>query len=507
MPRHFGCVALAFVVCACADRTQLILVVDSDLAPRDELDEVRVMVRGPSGESEEAAQSLGEPDAPPLPLTLGVRPGGEALGPVEIRAEGRHDGQVVVTRTAITSLVRGEVRVLTLFLARACRGVACPTGETCTETGCASAEIDADDLPRWTGEVPRRDAGSHDAGAASCTNASECDDGTGCTVGECIDGRCRHTSLCAQGEMCCAGACVPAGCDDDNPCTDDACGPSGCEHVNHDGPCDDGLFCNGADTCRDGACSVHAGAPCSGSVVCDEAADVCTGCLADEDCGSPVYGPWGECGGFAGDCGETGTQSRSVTTYSCMSGTCVPSTSSESQPCERDTDGRSCGTTTCGSFGDCGGFSPTDVCDESGTQTRTCHDRVCAEGACITVMRTEEQPCERDTDGTMCAPTQCTPGLCTGFTNACDRTGTEMRTCTDYRCTSGSCNAGAPYTSSIPCLRNTDGNPCDDGLWCTDGDTCFGEWCTGHDICSGSCECTSLGCQDLRNPGLLCPIE
>jgi hypothetical protein len=47
--------------------------------------------------------------------------------------------------------------------------------------------------------------------------------------------------------------------------------------------CNDGSFCNGADTCVAGACTSHAGDPCPGadgdadcSEACDEAADACT---------------------------------------------------------------------------------------------------------------------------------------------------------------------------------------------------------------------------------------
>jgi hypothetical protein len=45
---------------------------------------------------------------------------------------------------------------------------------------------------------------------------------------------------------------------------------------NNDGAaCDDGLFCNGADTCGGGACSQHAGDPCNADQTCDETNDAC----------------------------------------------------------------------------------------------------------------------------------------------------------------------------------------------------------------------------------------
>ena len=41
-----------------------------------------------------------------------------------------------------------------------------------------------------------------------------------------------------------------ASCDDGNICTDDQCDGLGvCDHPNNTAPCDDTLYCNGAETC------------------------------------------------------------------------------------------------------------------------------------------------------------------------------------------------------------------------------------------------------------------
>ena len=71
-------------------------------------------------------------------------------------------------------------------------------------------------------------------------------------------------------------------CDDGNVCTTDGCLPVlGCQHVNNASPCNDGLYCNGVDTCSEGACA-HAGDPCpensnvcDGITSCNEDADRC----------------------------------------------------------------------------------------------------------------------------------------------------------------------------------------------------------------------------------------
>ncbi len=65
-------------------------------------------------------------------------------------------------------------------------------------------------------------------------------------------------------------------CDDGNLVNGDCCS-AGC--LFEVGACDDGVFCNGTDTCSAGTCSGHAGDPCtSGGVcadACNEAADDC----------------------------------------------------------------------------------------------------------------------------------------------------------------------------------------------------------------------------------------
>ena len=533
--------------------TQLVVVVDSDLHVPSRIDRVAVTVTGPAGTPEVVEQMLGE-GAPELPLTLGVSPSGPALGPVTITADAFLGDSRIVTRTARTTLVRGRSLTLYLFLASSCVGTDCPEEETCTSNGCMPVEIDPEELPDWTGRPPMRDGGMPDGGTPvdgggtdaarpDCTTAAHCDDGNACTIDLCDEGLCTNapddalctdgpdgfcdavngcqysectaatcvaapcgtamcdgstcvrTSLCGTGETCCAGSCVPAGCDDGNACTDDACGAAGCENVDNTAPCDDGMYCNGPDTCAGGACGTHAGSPCSGSAVCDESADVCTGCLTNSDCGAPVYGSWGACEGFSDSCDESGTRSRSVTSFTCSSGTCTPSSSTESEACTRSTGGNTCGATTCGSYGSCGGFS--DACDEMGTRSRECTDYVCSGGSCTTSNRTETSGCSRDTDGTSCGATTCGAwGACGGFADDCVETGTQNRTCTTYTCAAGSCGT-AMMDESQGCTRSTNGYSCDDGVFRTCGDYCYGGLCNAGEFCARGCICDPAGfCTD-----------
>ena len=60
--------------------------------------------------------------------------------------------------------------------------------------------------------------------------------------------------------------------------------------------CDDGLFCNGAETCVDGVCQDGAN-PCEEGQDCDEDNDVCVveGCQTDDDCEEGQFCDAGEC--------------------------------------------------------------------------------------------------------------------------------------------------------------------------------------------------------------------
>ena len=55
-----------------------------------------------------------------------------------------------------------------------------------------------------------------------------------------------------------------------------------------DEDCDDGLYCNGIETCSDGNCSDHSGDPClycsDYDCICSETDSLCVGCEGDDDC-------------------------------------------------------------------------------------------------------------------------------------------------------------------------------------------------------------------------------
>ncbi len=71
-------------------------------------------------------------------------------------------------------------------------------------------------------------------------------------------------------------------CEDNNGCTNQWCNVSFCSYQNNTLPCDDGIWCNGDDSCYLGECLVHAGIRCvddglwcNGIEQCDENNDEC----------------------------------------------------------------------------------------------------------------------------------------------------------------------------------------------------------------------------------------
>lgn len=513
--------ALALAGCSVAAPTQLVVVVDTDLAIPRATDAIRVEVVGPSGMRETERATLA--DGHDLPLTLGVAPSGGSLGPIEVIATAHLGVSTVVERRHRVTLVQGETRTLILHLTAECaaRATPCAAGETCGENGCLDVDIDAAELPAWGGTPPRLgdDAGPPPPRDAGQDGAIVLDGGDG---GEPVDGG----PIDGGPPPPCTTA---ADCDDGNPCTDDTCEPTGCVRTPNTAACDDGLFCNGLDTCSGGTCAAHVGSPCAG-LMCDEAGARCVGCTTRADCMADSVGSWSACS-FSGTCAESGTQTRTTRTWACVESSCVPADDTETQACSRSTAGDPCAARSCAAWGSCGGFD--GACDESGTESRACSEGVCAGGSCTTVGDTETRGCSRSTTGTECvaascgtwsacsygstcaesgsrtrtctnaqtcassscsggggtyedsdacarstAGTMCEAAICTvwsacgGFDDECDISGTQTRTCTPRVCSGGGCTNGTAYTDSQGCSRVTTGDPCDDFDNCTEPDTC-----------------------------------
>jgi hypothetical protein len=111
-------------------------------------------------------------------------------------------------------------------------------------------------------------------GAETC-NAGTCEEGTPpvCDNGSFCDG----TETCNEGTDSCDGG-TPPDPDDGVGCTVDSCneGTDSIDNVPNDANCDNGLFCDGAETCDAVLDCQEAGtAPCEEGESCDELDDIC----------------------------------------------------------------------------------------------------------------------------------------------------------------------------------------------------------------------------------------
>ena len=155
-------------------------------------------------------------------------------------------------------------------------GLFCDGVETCNATlGCqAGAPVNCNDNVSCTVDSCNEttDACDHVPSNALCNNGLYCDGVETC-----------HATLGCQ-----AGA--PVNCNDNVSCTVDSCNDTtdACDHVPDDALCDDGLFCDGAETCHVTLGCQTGGDPCPGQF-CDESGAACVDCLSSVQCDDGVF--------------------------------------------------------------------------------------------------------------------------------------------------------------------------------------------------------------------------
>lgn len=239
--------------------------------------------------------------------------------------------------------------------------------------------------------------------------------------------------------------------------------------IDEDNPCDDGLWCNGQETCHGvGGCSAGTPPDCSDGVgctldYCDDFSDTCGNLAADYNCDDNLW-----CNG-AETCDKT---------LDCQAGT---------PPCEDTVD---CTDNMCNEGTDrCYYIENDDYCDDGlycngeetcnwllGCQAGTSLDRT--EG-CITYMCNEDfDYVFRDLDDSYCSD-----GLfCTGY-EWCSIYGcrsSSPKDCNDgLSCTTDSCNEGTYSCDNIPI--NNDGDAYDLCVGdCDDNDNTVWQYITGY---------------------------
>jgi hypothetical protein len=272
----------------------------------------------------------------------------------------------------------------------------------------------------------------------------DCDDEVSCTVDSCnedtdscdnipTDNLCDDGLWCNGAETCNAildcQPGTPPDCSDGIGCTVDSCNEAtdSCKNIPKDENCDDGLFCNGQEICDPiNDCIVDA-VPCPGQM-CDENTGACVDCLVDADC-------------------DDGTWCNGVET--CVSGTCQPGT-----PPDCSWMGNQCND---------------GYCDEEGDQ-------------CVAAPKADGLACD---DGDVCLIGEtCQSGVCTGGV-APDCSGTGDQCNADNTCDP----AGEEGNCDVPGEPINEGLACDDGDVCTIGETCQSGVCTGgvapEEVCDG----------------------
>ncbi|UJR79574.1 formylglycine-generating enzyme family protein [Sandaracinus amylolyticus] len=199
---------IAILSSAChAPLTQLVVVVESDLAPA-QIARVRLEI-----DDERHEVSVSGAGAQGLPFSFGVRArDGHADQTVTIAATALDDDDAITVSTrAIVPFVRGETRRVVLRLEAGCIGRTCADGQTCRAGLCEALAISVADLdPVAPGDELRdlppfpdaADAGV-DAGP-SCTPSCAPDET--CTREGC---RCGARATCGADALCDEGECVP----------------------------------------------------------------------------------------------------------------------------------------------------------------------------------------------------------------------------------------------------------------------------------------------------------
>ena len=320
--------------------------------------------------------------------------------------------------------------------------------------------------------------------------AANCDDNNACTGDSCdpksgcvhsnVSAVCSDNDACTSGDACKDGACkgsaidVKVACEDDEPCTIDACDPkSGCTHKSASGPCDDKSPCTSGEECLLGKCA-------GGTQTC--------GCSNDSDCKDDTN-----------LCNGTVFCDKAKLPYKCGTNQATIVT------CNADLDGP-CQTNVCDpKTGKCGFDKKPDALSCDADNNLCTAGDACLDGKCIVG---KVQVCD---DKNACTDDSCDPKLgckyaqttapCDADNNACTQndvcdagscvTG-KLKVCDDKEgCTQDVCDTKTAACKYVPIVKS-----CTDDNQCTTGDTCADNIKTGNYTCVGG---KAANCND-QNP-------
>ncbi len=340
---------------------------------------------------------------------------------------------------------------------------------------------------------------------ANCDNGLFCDGAETCNAGVCESGSapvcdnglfCDGTESCNEAtDSCDAG--TPVTCDNGLHCdgtescneADDSC-DAGTPVV-----CDDGLFCNGTDTCNESTDSCDEGAPPSAddSVSCtvdscDEVNDTIVNTPDDSACDNGLFCDGSETCDAVNDC-QAGTAPSTSDGVSCTVDSCNEATDSivntpDDSLCDN---GLFCdGTETCDAVNDC----------QAGTEVQCAPGEACDEAtdACVVSACDNDGICEVGEDCGTC-PNDCIGGTTSGAScgnGVCEAGDGENASLCPADCngiTSGkpanrfSCGFGDSNNNNpVGC---SDSRCTSEGYQCTEVPVVPASYCCGDSTCSG----------------------
>ena len=251
--------------CSQTPRTEVLLVVDTDLRGPDGIDTFVVNVFSPEGDAQLADAMIVDGA---LPRTLGLVHEGGRLGPFTAVVEGRRGVTPQLQRTVRFSFQQGRTLMLRVDLLAQCVGTSCLGDQTCAAGGCRSIDVAPEELVEWTGTpapldvdaaVAPSDGGPDpvDGGPPPVDGGPACG-GADLSSDEANCGACGNACDFQNGSgECVSGVCTVSACDTGwDDCNDD--GDDGCESdlqgsETSCGAC--GTRCFGRDdTCCSGDC-------------------------------------------------------------------------------------------------------------------------------------------------------------------------------------------------------------------------------------------------------------
>jgi hypothetical protein len=347
-------------------------------------------------------------------------------------------------------------------------------------------------------------------GEGGCVAGPPCVDDGDCDDGDLCNGR----ETCDPAEGCRRG--TAADCADDVPCTTDACHPGtgACSHSPDHAFCDDGLYCNGAETCDlASGCAAGAAPACGDGIACtvdrcDATTDRCTSAADNARCDDGRFCNGAETCSVTEGC-ASGTPPACDDGRACTTDLCSPSAAGGAGACtyaSADVDGDTYGDAACtgddcndglasvhpGATETCNGVD--DDCDGTTDEGFACARgtvRSCtAGGGC-----TGAQTCEATCTWGSCVVSGVE--ACNGVDDDCDGASDETFACvlgSDRSCSAGgcagtqACTAGCTWgTCAVSATESCNGadDDCDgttdEGFACVFGRTqaCSAGGCAG----------------------------